>query len=236
MINLMATVNRLYEFVMQATYAGQEIVNRWNYLGTGDDGLSNPSFGLATALGAAEAGTGFTTDSMLYHISGLQIDTLVYHQCLVRSVYVPTDFIDIPYPTPKPGLVTGVDGESPFVAIGFRSNRVRTDIGRGFKRFAGIPETEVTSLGIVSSALDELLASISTDLGASVSYTADSITWNYVPVIVGKEVVPATETTPKKYRYYATETLQAAHLASGIAWEPYTTVRSQVSRQYGKGK
>jgi len=232
----MATVSRLYEVVLQATYAGQEIVNRWNYLGTGDDTLSNPSFGLGTALGAAAAGATFLTDSMFYHIAAVQLDQLVYHQCLIRSVYTPTDFIDLPFPTPKPGQITGVDGEAPFLAFGFRSNRVRTDIGRGFKRFAGVPETYVDSLGVIASALATVMIVIAADMSASQSYTSGSTTWNYVPVIVGKEVIPATLTTPKKYKYYPTETEQAAHLASGITWEGYATARSQVSRQYGKGK
>ena len=173
---------------------------------------------------------------MFYHIAGYQLDQLVYHQCLVRSVYVPTDFIDIPFPTPKPGGIVGVDGESPFVAFGFRSNRVRTDIGRGYKRFSGVPETYVDSLGVINSALMAGMIVIAADLSAPLSYVDGSITWNFAPVIVGKEKIPATLTDPVKYRYYTTESAQAAHLASGITFEPYTQVRSQVSRQYGKGK
>src|ERR1051325_7522584 len=126
----MTTVSRLYEVVHIATYAGEEIVNRYNYLGSGNDGLSNPSLGLATALGAAHSGSVFESGSLFENIAGFQVNALVYHQCLVRSVYVPTDFVDVPYPDTKPGQVDA-QGEAPFVAIGFRSNRVRTDIGRG---------------------------------------------------------------------------------------------------------
>jgi len=231
----MTTVNRLYEVVHQATYAGQEIVNRWNYLGIGDDGLSNPSFGLASALGAAEAGAVFATGSLFLNIALFQTSDLVYHQCLVRSIYVPTDFIEIPYPTPKPGTGAGGQGEPPFVALGFRSNRVRTDIGRGYKRFAGLTEGEVDAQGIISSGIAAGVTALANQLGDTLTYVDGSFTWNFHPVIVGKEKIPATLTSPVKYRYYSTEVVQADHLASGIVWEGYPQVRSQVSRQYGKG-
>lgn len=231
----MATVTRLYEVVLQATYAGQEIVNRWNYLGTGDDAVAIPSVGLITELGAAETGVEFADGSIFRHIQALQVADLVYHQCLCRSVYAPTDFIDVPFPTPKPGALTGTDGESPFVAFGFRSNRVRTDIGRGYKRFAGVPENLVDNLGIINSTLLSAMTILAGNMSDTLSHTFGSNVWNFVPCVVGKEKI-VSPPDPVKYRYYATESEQASHLATGITFEPYDTVRSQVSRQYNKGK
>lgn len=231
----MATVTRLYEVVLQGTYAGQEIVNRWNYLGTGDDAVAIPAVGLITELGAAATGAEFGTGSLFRVVQSVQSSDLSYHQCLCRSIYVPTDFVDVPFPTPKPGDITTSQGLAPFVAFGFRSNRVRTDIGRGYKRFAGVAESFVDALGVVSSDLLSVMTTIAGLLGDTLSHTFGSNVWNFVPTIVGKEKI-VSPPDPVKYRYYTTEILQADHLATGISWEPYTDVRSQVSRQYGKGK
>ena len=231
----MPTISRLYEVTLIAEYAGQQIVNRWNYLGTGDDVPSKPAFGLASALGAAETGTVFADGSLFKSLTTFQLSTLVYHQCLVRAVYVPVDFVDIPFPTGKPGAVVLTDGFSPFVAIGFRTNRVRTDIGRGYKRFAGISKSSTDDAGVIGSTLLANLAAIATQMGTILTFTEGSLTVNFAPVIVGKQN-GKDEEPPFGYRYYPTEAQQAEHLASGVAFEPYTRVRSQVSRQYGKGK
>jgi hypothetical protein len=71
-------------------------------------------------------------------------------------------------------------------------------------------------------------------MSASIGYPTVSPEVTFTPVIVGKQqyTTPSGNTA---YRYYPTLTEQNLHLASNPVWEPYTTVRTQTSRQYGRG-
>jgi hypothetical protein len=78
----------------------------------------------------------------------------------------------------------------------------------------------------------ELLASV---MGDTLTYDDEGNTLTYTPCVVQKEKY-TTPSGKDAYRYYATESAQAPHLAVGVAWEVYDTERSQVSRQYGHGR
>jgi hypothetical protein len=108
------------------------------------------------------------------------------------------------------------------------------DIGRGYKRFAGVSETASGGGGILESATLTALNSLATLMGDVITYTDGSLTDSFTPVIVKKfKLVRAGR--KDVYKYYEDEAEQMANLAVGVVWESYNTVRSQVSRQYGRG-
>lgn len=225
--------NHLYEAVVIADFNGTEIVNRYNYLGDVVGVASGDAFGLASAMGyVPEAGV-FTADSLAAEIAALVSNGIEWGQIIVRNIYVPTDFVELPFVPVAPGLVSG-DVEAGFVAFGCRSNRVRTDIGRGYKRFAGVNESNVNSYGELTSGALAQLEVIAGLLQSTLTYTEGSDTNTYKPVIVGKEKI-VVEGEPTLYRYYADEAEQLEHLAIGTTWEAYDHVRSQVSRKIGHG-
>jgi hypothetical protein len=120
------------------------------------------------------------------------------------------------------------------VSVGFRTNRVRSDIARGTKRVGGISEASVGDGGeITGGYLTNVIAAADT-MSETLEYVDGANTLTFIPVVVSKQEYTTTSGRIA-YRYYPTFAEQDDHIASGVTWEPYTQVRSQTSRQYGRG-
>lgn len=223
----------LYDVTVIADFNGTEIVNHYNYLGDVNDADSGDAFGLASAMGYVPVAGVFPDGTLADEIATLTSNGLQWHQIIVRNVYDPTDFVELPFVPVAPGLGSG-DVEAGFVAFGCRSNRVRTDIGRGYKRFAGVNESAVNSFGELTSGAKTQLEVIAGKIQAVITFEEGAITNTYKPVIVGKEKI-IVEGEPVKYRYYTSLEAQLDHIALGTVWEAYDHVRSQVSRKIGQG-
>lgn len=231
----------LMEVVLQQQYQNQEIINRWNYMASGTPATVTLSFALTSALGAIAVAGVYDAAKLMRKIADIQVSAVSFILLTVRSVYSTTDFYSLPFIEPLVGQAAQGDAVSPIVAYGFRTNRVRSDIRRATKRFVGVGETAMAAGGTITGAfLTTQLAALATAMGASLTYVDEGNTLTFAPVVVGKEKYnpnPSDPTAPQvAYRYYATEALQGAHIAQGIVWDPYTQVRSQVSRQFGHGR
>ena len=226
----------LYEVVLQCEYFGQQVINRWNYEMTGTPAGISGSAALLQAIGfiPSTIGNALPSGSVGKILQSMQVDNMVWQQCLAKNIYDPVDFFDNPYVVALTGDITGVNGAPPFSAYGFRTSRVRTDIDRGTKRFAGVPVSYILDGGVWDSSAVTLMESLAEAMTETLPYTDSGNSLTFTPTIVSKEKY----TTPSgkfAYRYYATEVAQDDHLAQGFLWQPYATVRTQVSRQYGKG-
>lgn len=228
----------LYEAVLSYQYQGQQCINRWNYLSTGVPAAVSGSFGLAYALGfilseppdpEAPAGT------LLAELVAALPDEVVFESATVRAAadYDPEDFYEVLFPASFTGEDAG-EAAAPFLAYGFRTNRVRTDISRGTKRFAGVVEGAMMNGGTLSSSAITLLNGWADIMSAVLEYTEDGESLSYTPCVVSK-LEYTTPSGKRAYKYYSTLALQLDHLAVGVTWQPYQEVRSQVSRQYGRG-
>lgn len=225
----------LYEVVLEQQYAGQQCINRWNYVGTGTPSAVTPSFGLISALGFLALATTLLDGTVGGELQSLQNQGVVFVQATARAVYIDADFYGNGFLANTHGAIgTGETGLSPLDAFGFKSSRVVQSIGRGYKRFAGVDEGDVASFGNMLSIATTQMALLATAMGETLTYDDDGNTLTYTPCIAQKEKY-TTPSGKSAYKYYATETLQAAHLAQGISWEGYPQSRSQVSRQYGRG-
>jgi len=225
----------LYEVVLNLQYLEQQFVNRWNYTSQGTPVGVTGSFALIQALGFFTTGTppDFPDGTLGQAIQALLNEQTIFVQAIARNVYDPLDFYDSPFVAGVVGGVAGV-GMSPVNAIGITSTRVRTDIRRGQKRFGGVPATFVANGGQLTSGALVTAGTVADLMGTSPEYTDGGNALTFVPTIVSKEriVVPGD---PVKYQYYDTLTEQLAHAAQGIQWDPKATIRTQGSRQYGRG-
>ena len=233
----------LHEVVVRTSYFNQECINRYNYVSTGTPAAVSSSFGLASALGyiLGAAETAFPLATLARAIQQPQVEAVQYIDILVKDIYDPENF----YTTAFPAGVTGANANpniamSPAIAYGFRSARTRLDVKRGFKRYVGCNEEAVNAGGnIEPSFLTGPLAEIAIQLGNTVSYDDEGNTLSYSPVIVKK--FPYTTPSGRTAYRYATdadggEAAQLAQVASADVWQPYSQVRTQVSRQYGRGR
>lgn len=228
----------LYEMSLIMEYFNQRCEVVWNYVSTTPPSGVLGSLGLITGLGFIPSGSPptFPSSTLAANLEASLSNQLTFLEvlCKAASDYDPSDFYDYPIPGAITGEVTG-DAMTPFVAYGFYSSRVISNIKRGFKRFPGVSETMVGAGGVIGSGELAALESVASLMSDQVTYSAGGGTVTYTPCVVSKKKY----TTPKgnpAYEYYPTLTEQLEHIAQGIIYTPYDTVRSQTSRQYGKGK
>lgn len=225
----------LYEVVLEQRYFQQQIINRFNYVGTGTPASVTGSFGLLSALGLIPVTTILPVSTLGAGIQNVQNGAATFIQATARAVYIDEDFFGNPFFANTVGQVGGAgDPVSPIGAFGYRSNRVKQSIGRGYKRFVGMSEGDTDAGGNLAAGAITRNAGLLAALGATVTYDDSGNTLTFTPCIAQKEKY----TTPSgkfAYRYYPTEAAQAPHIAQGITWELYTTLRTQNSRQYGRG-
>lgn len=232
----------LYEVILQQTYFGQEIINRWNYVSQGTPAAVSGSFALAFALGAiydaVAVPPGYPEGELMRLIANAQANDVSFDFLSVRNIYSNTDFYETPFLNPLTGAVSG-ESLSPYVSFGFRTNRVRSDIRRGTKRLVGVTVTGVTEGGVIAPAtMSGLLTPIAEKMSEVLEYNDEGNTLSFTPGIFGREKYLPDPERPDRpaYRYYPTENEQEDHIATGIQWSVYSSTRSQTSRQYGRGR
>jgi hypothetical protein len=230
----------ILELKLQSTYFNQECVNVFAYQSTGTPAAVTLSFALISAFGCIPDTGVYPTGSVFEAIRALQSSSVSYDIVVARDLYSVVDFYETPFNPAAAGIVSGTVGMSPADAYGFRSSRVRSDIKRGTKRFVGVPEGAVTGGGIIESASLTAMGTLATRMGQVLSYDDEGNTLSFAPVILGRQRYDPETGDPDPegtaYRYYPTFTEQNAFVAAGIAWDAYNQVRTQTSRQYGRGR
>jgi hypothetical protein len=222
------------EILLRGSIAGQETINRWNYLAAGTPAAVSLSFALTAAFGFIDSAGVFPVDSVFRQIDDVVNDNASFAEAQVRAIYNPTDFYTRPFDPPQAGKGTG-ECMPPFIAMGFRTNRVTLAIRRGTKRIAGVNESAVGDNGVYTAGGLSGLTEVASRMSEVITYDDEGNTLTFTPVVVQREKY-TTPSGKSAYRYYATESAQADHLAQGITWSAYGEVRGQSSRQYGRGR
>lgn len=223
-----------YELLIFGAYFGQQILNVFNLTLTGTPATVTGSFAVTAAFGAVESVGVFPAGSPFRIISDLVSTSFVFDKVRVVNPYDLTDFYTQPFPT---GTTGGAGGSpvSPAVAYGLHSSQVRLDIRSGQKRFAGVTEDNMENGGVVGTSMLALLQDLCDAMSAPMTYDDEGTTLT-VNIVVASKPTPAEEPTPAYGGYWGTLTEQTAQIASGGVWTPHTTVRTQTTRQYGRGR
>lgn len=221
----------LYEVLLRQAYQGRSIINRWHYNGSGTPAAVSPSFALASAFGAVpNAGTGaFPDDTIMSALFDVQAESLQYIECSVTALYDVVDFYSVPYP-PDQNASQGGTAMSPFIAYSLSSNRVRTDIRRGFKRIAGVAETYVGTGGVVEAGMPALLTALADLMSDTLTYDDEGNTLSFQPCVLSLELQTPV-TNPRRYALYPTLAEQLDHAALGINWTAGAYVTTQNTRK-----
>lgn len=228
----------LFEVILRGLYFGQEVINRWNYTSTSTPASVTPSFGLVSAFGGIPDSIthAFPDGSIMAAIASIQATALVYTDLTAINIYDKADFYSVPYTSAQHGLNASGDAMTPINAYGWKSTQVTRAIRAGHKRIAGVCEGDVDAGGVLSASILPTLTTIAGLFGSTINYTDEGATLAYVPVIVSKEKYTVPSSGKTAYKYWPDLAAQSAHLATGVIWTPMPDVRSQTSRQYGKGK
>jgi len=233
----------LYELVLEMDVFGVQTINRWNYVSTGTPAVVSGSFALVSAFGAIYDNTaippGYPPDTPLAAIMGMLPSSIGPVQITALNVYDPVDFYQTPFAVVYAGALSGTV-LSPLDSYGFRTNVVRRDIRRGTKRFSGVIAAAVEAGGSFTSAALTRMNLVAERMTETLSYVDEGNTLSFAPAVVSKEEYDPNPTEPdanhRAYKYYSTLAAQLSHTALGIVWTPYNQIRSQTSRQYGRGQ
>jgi len=225
----------IYELTLVTLYFNQVCINRWNYVMSGTPAAVTGSFALAFASGfiRTEIDGGFPFGTLANNVRVNLNEGVRFLEVTSRALYSVTDFYASPINPPKFGTVAG-EGSAPFVAFGFRTNRVRTDIRRATKRLVGVTETDVSTGGVITSTRFTALVALADVMSNNLTYTDEGQNLTFAPLVCKKQKYVSPSGKPA-YRYFPTLSEQLDNSATSIIWQPYATVRSQTSRQYGRG-
>ena len=234
----------LMEVTLVCSYFSQITVNRWNYVAQGTPAAVSHSYALAYSFGAInDIGVlpdGWNTDSPLWKIVLGLSSQVTFQSIEVRDVYSATDFYSTII---SPTLNGDAPGEpaSPVLAYGMRTNRVRADIRRATKRFVGATEQDMLSGGNLNVGILGILNDAADALSATLTYDDEGNTLTYAPAVVKKQKYVVPDSNPARYAYRyipedeGGEAAQLADTATGVRWEVYPNIRTQMTRQYGRG-
>lgn len=232
-------MKKLYEVVLKGQILGRDNINRWNYVLDGDTISSPQAFTLATAMGFAPVSGAFPADTIAAKIAAVINIAVTWSSCQVRAIYDPTDFIDIPFSPVVPGNIDATELLPATICWAFRTNRVRTDIGRGQKRFSGVDKGSLETEEEPNSGAITALTNLADLMGDQFTVTEGAATAIFKPCVVKK--FPYTSPHGKlAYRYANAddggEAAQIEQLAVGVEWELVLNTSTQNSRKKNKGR
>lgn len=166
-----------YKLTSRASYLGQRIQYNW---------IFQVSAGTATAAILAEA----FEFNVWTAIMLATIDDFVGTTMIIENLDNPLDFGEFPYIYTPNGQVAG-DGMPSFVSCQMTFLRSRSDVRNGAKRFAGIPDIDVTN-NTLSAGYGTKMTTVGDFLINGFSNIADDATF-----IVGYEATPKTTGIPE---------------------------------------
>lgn len=223
-------MDKFYSVTLRMAALGQQIINRFDYfVPTSMTGAS--ALELLTLMGFVPTGdpATFPADTIASGIQQITSDDLSFLEVEVAELYTPTDFYVAAF-SPAAHGANGAGIASITDAFGLFTNRVRTDIKRGFKRFGGVPSDAYAG----GSMIDPTYMGLLTTLAASMSTLLAGVTATYSPAVFQFEFYTTPRGNPA-YKKYTTSAEQSAHVAHPMVWAAYDSVRTQVSRQLGRG-
>jgi len=223
----------LFEVLLRQSYDAKNVLNRWHYSSAGVPAAVQLSFALASAFGGIPdpVTSAFPAGSIMDFLAQTQVEALAYVELQVEAMYDVSDFYTVPY---APGQTGGVDGTpmSSFAAYALQSNRVRTDIRRGNKRFCGVSESYVADAGVVIAPMTTTLASLSLAMTDPLVYDDEGTDLTFAPVILSFEKHdPDADHDDFWYAKYPTLAEQLDHAAIGITWTAKSFMTTQNTRK-----
>ena len=177
----------ILEGILTCSLADQITINRFHYVGAGDSGPVTPSFCLLAALGfiaPTSPAVLFATGTFALSLQDNVTNRLAFRSFYVRNLYDVTDFVEQAYPATITGTKT-TDSMSPAMAIGLKGSRVRTDIKRASKRFAGVLENLTDNVGVLNETGLAVGSAWADKLSDVLTYSVGGASYTLTPAVLG---------------------------------------------------
>lgn len=227
----------LYEITLEQTYAGQQMINRWNYQSGEIPSGTSGAFKALVGMGFAPDTdiTPFGAETVAGKLRPFQSPDVTFVQAIAKNLYSVTDFMTYAFPPGTHGTDETGGGLSPTMAFGYTSDRTRSDIRRAQKRFGGVTGGSLDALGEIAASVLTGLQALG-DTMADVNVVPAGVgSISFTPYVFGRLKYHPTGSTTWAYKYYPTEAEQLEHVALITAFTLKPEIRTQTSRQYGRG-
>lgn len=228
-------MGQLLEMKIEYTWLAQRMMNTFQWAEITPEPLDGVAFALATAFGMIPVAGAYTAATPFAKMRQFMSNTVTFNRFTIRTLYSVTDFYEAPYLPGTVGLSGNVtDDAAPFQAYGIRSNRVRTDVRPGSKRFAGVKEGNLTAGGLLDGTIKGVLQTFCDSINVPINATVGGQPYSFSSAILPKQTEEDNAGNPGEF--WPSYSAQLAKSAIGLTWSPVDQVRSQVSRQYGRGQ
>ena len=233
----------IMEVTVQGRLFNQQTLNVFNYH---YDGVASDPGGLSTILlnglgwplwdiVTSQYPDGSVAEAWRLAVNG----QFTFEIITVRNVYSRTDFVEWLFPISGAARTGAEGGEatSPALTYALKSSKALADIKRGARRIAGASEPRIEAGGVLSVAGLSLL----NELAGTFSSLLPAFDNQFASCICKKEKVPVLnpDDTPSgrfKYEYFTDIEEQIDNTAYPVIWGAVPTIRTQTSRQYGRGR
>jgi hypothetical protein len=226
----------MYRVTLEGNYSGQQTINTFDMLSGDVPSGENGALLVLAGMGLAPY-TGidiFDDGTFAAALSLAQTVEAFYVQAVCKNLYSNTDFYTFAFPAGTHGQRTG-QGMSPVLAAGFTSDRTRLDIRRGQKRFVGVSESDSDAAGYLNSGGLTIWEDVGDAMDNVTVVPVGVGSFTFTPYVFSKERVVDPDTGKVTYEEWETEAEALDHIAKINVWTLKPTVRSQVSRQFGRG-
>jgi hypothetical protein len=216
-------------------YNGQQCISEYHYVASGVPAAVTLSYALAFAFGVIDVAGVYDTGKPFGSLKAFQNTDVTYVEAVVKDLYSVTDFFTTPFLTGTHGDASNSSGSmSPYEAVALRTNRIRSDIRRGQKRYEGLTEGAVTAFGGLDSAFATAVAGHAALLSDTLTYTDEGNSLTFTPCVISLKKIEH-EDAPTEYVKWPTEAEQLEHLASGVVWSLVDHTTTQNTRKVGRG-
>jgi len=226
----------LYEITLEQKLAGQQTINRFNYESGAIPSGSLGALLLIQALGFTvnDAIPAFDPSTVAGQLKALQAVAVNWIQVVCKNLYDPTDYYSYPFPAGTTSDNGSSEAESPVIAVGFATNRTRTDVRRGQKRFTGLTEGQVGDVGNLTPSALASWQAIGDNMAIDAVADTGADTVSFTPYVFGRKRTVDLD-GKVSYPYWPDATQQMAHAMKILSWTVKPQVRTQGTRQYGRG-
>lgn len=227
-------MGQLLEMKIDMTWLGQGCISTFQWAETTPEPLTGVSFALATAIGLVPIAGAYPTGTPFHKLRLMMRGAVAFNRWTIRTLYSVTDFYEAGALPATNGLSADATSDlAPINAQGIKSNRVRTDVRAGSKRFPGLSEGMVATGGLLEAAQKTIIQTFCTSISSPISATVGGQPFSFSSAILPKQTPDDNDGNPGEF--WPTYSAQLAKSAIGLTWTPYDQIRSQVSRQYGRG-
>lgn len=215
-------IGQLYLVTLFSTFRSQQIVNTFTYV----QRLSEP----VSETPAEALANGFELEFLSVDGNALRnawiSDQVDYQSLRVQNLFAPADYFELSFASGTDGGATG-DALPNYVSYSYRTQWLGGVVRRGFKRFAGVPET-VNENGVIAAAALGTLQALETSLESDIEQDGAI----FRPCIV-KRIPYVTSGGADAYRL--PENAGEAVFVEDLTWQLQTTLSTQNSRKIGRG-